>query len=141
VPHRLLHDCRRTAARNLIRAGVPDRVAMLLTGHKTRAIFDRYNIVNKKELLTAGERLATSRRGDVEPAIVTTMPSVRPGVERMDGDENPRAFGRSRMGQNVRKVFHLVGSDRSRRAVKLWPISADPSGDSQNPRWTPKSGN
>ena len=59
VPHRMLHDCRRTAARNLIRAGVPERIAMLLTGHKTRAVFDRYNIVNEQELLTAGERLAT----------------------------------------------------------------------------------
>jgi integrase len=58
VPNRLLHDCRRTAARNLIRAGVPERIAMLLTGHKTRAVFDRYNIVNEQELLTAGARLA-----------------------------------------------------------------------------------
>jgi integrase len=58
VPHRLLHDCRRPAARNLIRAGVPERIAMMLTGHKTRAVFDRYNIVNEQELLLAGERLA-----------------------------------------------------------------------------------
>ncbi len=57
VPGRVLHDCRRTAARNLIRAGVPERVAMLLTGHQTRAIFDRYNIVHEGELRQAGDRL------------------------------------------------------------------------------------
>ena len=47
----------RTAARNLIRANVPERVAMLLTGHKSRAIFDRYNIINEQELLDAGDQL------------------------------------------------------------------------------------
>ena len=57
VPTRFLHDCRRTAARNLIRASAPERVAMLLTGHKSRAIFDRYNIIHEQELLDAGDQL------------------------------------------------------------------------------------
>ena len=71
VPTRFLHDCRRTAARNLIRANVPERVAMLLTGHKSRAIFDRYNIINEQELLEAGDqlcRLGLAQQAQAMPA-------------------------------------------------------------------------
>jgi integrase len=46
VPGRLLHDCRRTAVRNLERAGVSRSVGMSLTGHKTEAVFRRYAIVD-----------------------------------------------------------------------------------------------
>ena len=42
---------------NLIRANVPERVAMLLTGHQSRDIFDRYNIIHEQELLDAGDQL------------------------------------------------------------------------------------
>jgi integrase len=56
-PGRIPHDFRRTAVRTLVRAGVPERVAMQLTGHKTRAIFERYNITSPNDLREAAQRL------------------------------------------------------------------------------------
>jgi integrase len=56
-PGRLLHDCRRTAVRNLERAGVSRSVAMKLTGHKTEAVFRRYAIVSSGDLAEASRKL------------------------------------------------------------------------------------
>ena len=102
-PGKSLHDCRRTAARNLRRAGVPEDVAMKLTGHATRDVFRRYNILTDADIRAGSERLA---------AYVANLPTERTVVPL-------RAAGSAEHGQNTDNPGGVTHPDTRKSLKKL----------------------
>ena len=86
IDGRIPHDFRRTAVRNLERAGVPRSIAMKLTGHKTESIYRRYAIVSEADLTEGVEKLSRLHRAQSD-----CLPFVKPSRGRRRGSGDPKS--------------------------------------------------
>jgi integrase len=73
----IIHDLRRSAIKNLMKAGVSEKVAMTISGHKTRDVFDRYHIVDTEDVLEAMRRVQNGRESHSENSVKTLRPVHR----------------------------------------------------------------
>ncbi len=105
-----MHDLRRTAARDRVDDGTPERVVMAMTGHRTRAMFDRYSIASTKDIEAA---LRKSGAASGKAGRSAGSP-IEPSSNRCSG---PRSESKAPKTLEILGADWLRGSDLNRRPL------------------------
>jgi integrase len=106
-PGLLFHDLRRTAVRNMVNAGLDSKTAMLHSGHRNRSVFDRYHIVNERDLKQAAAKMEQAARERREHAIFEHQQDMNFGPSTI---EPPKNSSQTSSPERLRSVIESQAS-------------------------------
>jgi hypothetical protein len=122
------HDFRRTSVRNMVRAGIPEKIAIAISGHKTRSVFDRYNIVNETDLARAAKSLSDYFDREEQASMGTLAGTLTEAAQSPTGDEDTELIGIAEGGMELAREIEpptcgLQISDKGLlKSLKIWAI-------------------